>query len=38
MNQKNRAVLEPMTQHFRGFVGFEAKAKDFKMCIRGLHL
>ena len=24
--------------HFWGLVGFEAKAKDFKMCPRGLHL
>ena len=32
---KNNAVLEPRTGHFRGVVGFEAKAKDFKMCPRG---
>ena len=25
---KNNAVLEPKTGHFRGLVGFEAKAKD----------
>ena len=36
MNQKS-AVLEPRTGHFRG-LGFETKAKDLKMCIRGLHL
>ena len=37
---KNSAVLEPWTGHFRGLVGVEAKAKDFKMCPRGqgLHL
>ena len=32
---KNNAVLEPRTGHFRGRVGFEAKAKDFKMCALG---
>ena len=43
---KNNAVLEPRKGHFRGLVGFEAKAKDlsfeaktkakdFKMCPRG---
>ena len=42
---KNNAVLEPRIGHFRGLVGFEAKAKDlsfeaknFKMCPRELHL
>ena len=48
LNQsKNNAVLEPRTEHFRGLVGlqakakdlsFEAKAKNFKMCPRRLHL
>ena len=40
---KNYAVLEPMTGHFRGLVGFEVKAKDlsfkakdFKMCPGGV--
>ena len=35
---KNNDVLEPRTGHFRGPIGFEAKA--FKMCPRGqgLHL
>ena len=42
---KNNAVLEPRKGHFRGLVGFEAKAKDLsfeakakdlKMCPRGL--
>ena len=32
---KNNAVLEPKTEHFRGLVGLETKAKDFKMCPRG---
>ena len=32
---KNNSVLEPRTGHFRGLVGFEAKAKDLKMCPRG---
>ena len=39
---KNNIVLEPRSGHFRGLVGFEAKAKDlsfkvkdFKMCPRG---
>ena len=32
---KKSAVLEPRTDQFRGLVGFEAKAKDFKMCPRG---
>ena len=35
---KNSAVLEPRTAQFLGTWGFEAKAKDFKMCPRGLHL
>ena len=34
-NSKNSAVLESRTGNFRGL---EAKAKDFKMCPRGLHL
>ena len=33
--QKNSAVLEPTTEHFRGLADFEAKAKDFKLCPRG---
>ena len=33
---KNKVVLEPRTGHFRGLVGFEARAKDFKMCSRCL--
>ena len=32
---KNNAVLEPGIGHFLVFVGFETKAKDFKMCPRG---
>ena len=32
---KNYANLEPRTKHFRGLLGFEAKAKDFKMCPQG---
>ena len=45
-NSKNTAVLEPRTGQFsrtRGLeakakdLSFEAKAKDFKMCPRGLH-
>ena len=32
---KTSAVLEPRTGRFRGFAGFEYKAKDFKMCPRG---
>ena len=40
LSQKYRSkinpVLEPKTGSFRGLVGF--KAKDFKMCPRGLHL
>ena len=44
---KNNAVLEPRTRHFRGLADFEAKAKDlifeakvkdFKLCLRGFHL
>ena len=31
---KNSAVLEPRTGQFRGLAGFEAKAKDFKLCPR----
>ena len=46
-NSKNTAVLEPRTGQFSRTWGleakakdltFEAKAKDFKMCSRGLHL
>ena len=46
-NSKNSAVLEPRTGQFSSTWGleakakdltFEAKAKDFKMCPRGLHL
>ena len=46
-NSKNSAVLEPRTGQFLRTWGleakakdltFEAKAKDFKMCPRGLHL
>ena len=44
---KNNAIPEPRTGHFRGLVGFEAKAKnltfegkaetkDLKMSLRGL--
>ena len=32
---KNSAVLEPRTGQFLRTWGFEAKAKDFKMCPRG---
>ena len=32
---KNSAVLEPSTGQFSRTWGFEAKAKDFKMCPRG---
>ena len=32
---KNSAVLEPRTGQFSRTWGFEAKAKDFKMCPRG---
>ena len=39
---KKRAVFKPRAGHFRRLVGFEAKAKDLKMCPqgrpRGLHL
>ena len=35
---KNSAVLEPRTGQFSRTWGFEAKAKDFKMCPRGLYL
>ena len=35
---KNSAVLEPRTGQFSRTWGLEAKAKDFKMCPRGLHL
>ena len=37
-NSKNTAVLEPRTGQFSRTWGLEAKAKDFKMCPRGLHL
>ena len=37
-NSKNTAVLEPRTGQFSRTSGLEAKAKDFKMCPRGLHL
>ena len=37
-DSKNSAVLDRGQGYFRRFVGFEAKAKDFKMCPRGLHL
>ena len=46
-NSKNSAVLEPRTGQFSRIwdleakakdLTFEAKAKDFKMCPRGLHL
>ena len=41
-NSKNSAVLEPRTGQLSRSWGFEAKAKDFKMCPqgrpRGLHL
>ena len=37
-NSKNSAVLEPRTGQFSRTWGLEAKAKDFKMCPRGLHL
>ena len=46
-NSKNSAVLKPRTGQFSRTWGleakakdltFEAKAKDFKMCPRGLHL
>ena len=32
---KNKAVLKSRTGHFRGLVGFEAPAKNFKMCSQG---
>ena len=32
---KNSSVLEPRTGQFSRTLGFEAKAKDFKMCPRG---
>ena len=35
---KISAVLEPRTEQFSRTWGFEAKAKDFKMCPRGFHL
>ena len=35
---KNTAVLEPRTGQFSRTWGLEAKAKNFKMCPRGLHL
>ena len=35
---ENSAVLELRTGQFSRTWGFEAKAKDFKMCPRGLHL
>ena len=37
-NSKNSAVLEPRTGQFSRTWGVEAKAKDFKLCPRGLHL
>ena len=37
-NSKYSAVLEPRTGQFSRTWGLEAKAKDFKMCPRGLHL
>ena len=37
-NSKNIAVLEPRTGQFSRTWGIEAKAKDFKICPRGLHL
>ena len=37
-HSKNSAVLEPRTGQFSRTLGFEAKAKDLKMCPRGLHL
>ena len=36
-HSKNSAVLEARTGQFSRTWGFEAKAKDFKMCPRGLH-
>ena len=37
-NSKNSAVLEPRTGQFPRTWGLEAKAKDFKISPRGLHL
>ena len=37
-NSKNSAVLEPRTGQYSRTWGLEAKAKDFKICPRGLHL
>ena len=37
-NSKHTAVLEPRTGQFLRTWGLEAKAKDFKICPRGLHL
>ena len=37
-NSKKKAVLEPRTGQFLRPWGLEAKAKDFKMCPRELHL
>ena len=37
-NSKNSVVLEPRTGQFSRTWGLEAKAKDFKMRPRGLHL
>ena len=37
-HSKNSAVLEPRTRQFSRTWGFEAKAKDLKMCPRGFHL
>ena len=37
-NSKNSAALEPRTGQFSKTCGFEAEAKDFKMCPQGLHL
>ena len=37
-DSKNSAVFDREQGNFRTFVGFEAKAKDFKIRPRGLHL
>ena len=37
-HSKNSAVLEPRTGQFSRTWGLEAKAKNFKICPRGLHL
>ena len=36
-HSKNSAVLEPRTGQFLRTRGFEAKAKDIKMCPQGLY-